>query len=365
MSKIYRFAIVGVGGIAAMHANAMKDLPNAQLVAGSCRGEEKGRKFVAEFDCQWYGDYVEMLDKEQLDAITICTPSGLHLEPLTAAAERGLHVLSEKPLEITTQRVDRMIAIADEKGITLGGIFPSRFNPLMQLVRDAVAEGRFGNLSIGATYVPWWRDDDYYSPDRWQGTLAMDGGGALMNQSIHGIDALQWIMASAPGATTLGDADNPVDEVFAYTAKRGHDESLIEVEDTAVAVLRFKNGALGQILGCTSMYPGNNRRTMIAGRDGAAIIEEDELVSFSFRDERPDDKQMLEKFGAKTATSGTGASDPLAIGHAGHTANLKAFLDALDAGATPTIDGVQSRKAVAIITAIYESATTGQPVKVS
>lgn len=359
MSKTYRFAIVGVGGIAAMHANAMKDLPNAHLVAGSCRGEEKGRKFADQFGCTWYGDYVEMLDKEELDAITICTPSGLHLEPLTAAAERGLHVLSEKPLEITTQRVDQMIAIANKKGITLGGIFPSRFNPVMNLVRDAVAAGRFGNLAIGATYVPWWRDDAYYSPDRWQGTQAMDGGGALMNQSIHGIDALQWIMA--PGS----EADNPVDEVFAYTGKRGHDEDLIEVEDTAVAVLRFKSGALGQILGATSMYPGNNRRLTIAGRDGTAIVEENELVAFDFRDAVDDDKKALEKYGAKTDTTGTGASDPLAIGHAGHTANLKAFLDALDAGATPSIDGVQSRKAVAIIQAIYESAAAGQPVKVS
>jgi UDP-N-acetyl-2-amino-2-deoxyglucuronate dehydrogenase len=231
------------------------------------------------------------------------------------------------------------------------------------LVRDAVSQGRFGNIAIAATYVPWWRDDAYYSPDRWQGTMALDGGGALMNQSIHGIDALQWIIGA--GIDGLAVDENPVDEVFAYTAKRSHDENMIEVEDTAVACLRFRDGAIGQILGATSMYPGNNRRTMISGRDGTAIIEEDALVAFEFRQELSDDKKVLEQYQARTDTDGTGASDPLAIGHAGHTANLKAFLEALDRGQTPTIDAVQSRKAVAIIQAIYQSATKGQPIKVS
>jgi predicted dehydrogenase len=229
-------------------------------------------------------------------------------------------------------------------------------------VRDTIAAGRFGRLSMGATYVPWWRDDAYYSPDRWQGTVALDGGGALMNQSIHGIDALQWMMAA--GMPDLAIDENPVSEVIAFTGKCGHDESLIEVEDTAVACLKFKNGALGQVLGCTSMFPGNNRRFIIAGRDGTAIVEENELVSYSFRDEKPEDKQLLEKYGASTDAGGTGASDPLAIGHGGHTANLRSFLEALDSGKRPSIDAVQSRKAVAIIQAIYESAASGKAVKV-
>jgi predicted dehydrogenase len=362
MSKTYRIAIIGVGGIAAMHANAAKDLDNAQLVAGSCRTEKKGREFADKFDCKWFSDYEAMLDETKPDVVTIATPSGFHLEPVTACAKRGMHVLCEKPIEITTERIDQMIKIADDAGITLGGIFPSRYSELNNLIRDTVAAGRFGRLSMGATYVPWWRDDAYYAPERWQGTVALDGGGALMNQSIHGVDTLQWIMAA--GIDGLAVDENPVEEVVAFTGRCAHDDDLMEVEDTAVACLKFKNGALGQILGATSMYPGNNRRTIIAGRDGTAIVEENELVSYAFRDEKPEDKHLLEKYRAKTDAGGTGASDPLAIGHGGHTNNLRSFLEALDSGKRPTIDAVQSRKAVAIIQAIYASAASGKTVKV-
>lgn len=359
--KTYRIAIIGVGGIATMHANAIKDLPNAELVAGSCRTKEKGEKFAADFDCKWYGDYLEMLDAEKPDVACIATPSGFHLEPVKACAQRGIQVICEKPLEITTDRVDQMGKIASDAGILLGGIFPSRFSALNNVVRDAVAEGRFGQISLGATYVPWWRDDAYYSPDRWQGTAALDGGGALINQSIHGIDALQWIMGAA--IKNLDPADNPVEEAFAYTGRLGHPQDMIEVEDTAVACLRFKNGALGQILGATSMYPGSNRRMLIAGRDGTAQVEEDFLINFDFREARDEDAELKKKFGAPTETGGTGASDPLAIGHDGHTRNIGALLTAMDTGNPMPIDVTQARKAVAIIEAIYESAATGKPVK--
>jgi len=362
MSKNYRIAIIGVGGIANMHANAVKDLSNATLVGGSCRREEKGKKFAKDFGCNWYAKFEEMLDKEKPDVATIATPSGFHLEPFEACASRGIHVLCEKPLEITTERIDKMIAIAKKSGVTLGGIFPSRFNPLFSEVRKAVGEGRFGKISVGATYVPWWRDDAYYAPERWQGTAALDGGGALMNQSIHGIDALQWIMGA--DVKGLKPGESPVSEVFAYTGRLGHDESMIEVEDTATAVLKFKNGAIGQILGTTSMWPGSNRRTVISGRDGTAEVVESELVHFDFRDARPEDKALKEKHKAATSTGSTGASNPLAIGHDGHTANLRSFLAAMDEGKSPAIDGVQSRVAVAIIQAIYASAASGKAVAV-
>lgn len=362
MVKQHRIVIIGVGGIANMHANAVKDLSDrATLLAGSCRHEEKGRVFAERFQCRWHADYERMLDEENPDVAMICTPSGFHLEPTLACARRGISVLCEKPLEITTHRVDRMIEAARQAGIHLGGIFPSRFNPVLGVVREAARQGRFGNLAFAGTWVPWWREDKYYSPDRWQGKLALDGGGALMNQSIHGIDALQWIVSAT--MPELRPEENPVTEVFAYCGKRGHDPKLIEVEDTAVAVLRFRNGALGQILGATSMWPGSDRRFMMAGRNGTADVHEKQLVIFKFRDEQPQDADYLARFSA--APESDGASDPLAIGHAGHTANLLAFLDAIDNGQTPDIDGVQSRKAVAIITAIYESATTGRPAKVS
>ena len=362
MSKTYRIGIVGVGAIAGMHARAIGDLANAQLVAGSCRTEDKGRAFADEYGCKWFGDWEQMLDSESLDVVTICTPSGAHLEPTVAAAKRGVHVLCEKPLEISTERIDAMIAAADEAGIGLGGIFPQRFNPVVVALHEAAAAGRFGNLAVVNTYVPWWRDDDYYAPGRWQGTLAMDGGGALMNQSIHGVDAVQWLAGAAMGPAD--PSSNPVEEVFAFTAKRGHDPQLIEVEDTAVAVLRFSNGALGQILGATSIYGGSLKRIQIGGRDGMAEVLEDELVTWQFRSPRDDDDATRHRFGGATA-SGGGAADPMAIDYSHHTRNIGAFLESLDSQKPFMLSGAEARKAVAIIEAMYRSAKTQQPVRIS
>jgi predicted dehydrogenase len=361
MSKPYRLAVIGVGAIANMHAKAIADLDNATLVAGSCRSEDKGKTFASTYRCNWHPDYQKMLEAEKPDAVTLCTPSGAHLEPLEHAAKLGIHVLCEKPLEITTARVDKMIATAAKHNIVLGGIFPQRYNPVVQAVHTAAKAGRFGSMALINTYVPWWRDDAYYSPSRWQGKLKWDGGGALMNQSIHGVDAINWIAAAT--SPDLDPADNPVEQVFAFTARRGHDPKLIEVEDTAVAVLRFRNGALGQILAATSMWPGSLKRLQISGRDGTAEVLEDELVTWKFREELPGDDAIRDKFAAKTSTGG-GASDPMAIGYDNHTRNIADFLNAIDEKRTPTIDGKEARKAIAIIEAIYESAASGKAVDV-
>jgi UDP-N-acetyl-2-amino-2-deoxyglucuronate dehydrogenase len=357
MAPKYKIAIIGMGAIARLHANAIIDIDQAELVAGSCRTEENGQEFAAAFGCRWYSDYVSMLDTERPDVATICTPSGAHLEPALACAKRGIHVLCEKPLEITTARARQMIEAAQCAGITLGGIFPQRFNPVVEEVYSAAALGRFGPVSVISTQVPWWRDDAYYGPDRWQGTLAMDGGGALINQSIHGVDMLQWIASASMPELTVGD--NPVVEVFAWTAKLAHDEELIEVEDTAVAVLRFRNGALGQILAATSMYPGSLKRFQIAGRNGTAEILEDELITFQFRENMPDDKRICNIYSRSTQTAG-GASDPMAIDSVNHKRNICGFLDALSGQQTNLIDGDEALKSIAIVEAIYESAKTGR-----
>ena len=357
MGKTYRAAIIGVGAIADIHALAMGDLEDVDLVAGSCRTEAKGRKFAERFDCRWYRDYEELLDETRPDFVSIATPSGFHLEPLEACARRGIHVLCEKPLEITVARVDRMIQVARESGIRLGGIFPQRFNPVLREVHGAASQGRFGDLAVVNAYVPWWRDDAYYAPDRWQGTLALDGGGAMMNQSIHGVDAAQWLASAAIPDLPLGV--NPVREIFAFTAKRGHDPDLIEVEDTAVAVMRLRGGALGQILGATSMFPGSLKRLQLAGRGGTAEVLEDELVTWAFGQERPEDDGVRRRFSEETR-SGGGAADPMAIDYGLHTGNIRGFVDWLEGDDAFMLDGPESRKAVAIIEAIYESARTGR-----
>jgi len=351
----YRIAIAGIGAVAEIHATAIGDIDGATVVAGSCRTESTGREFATRFDCDYYRDTEAMLDRADVDVLSVCTPSGAHLEPTLAAAERGIDVLCEKPLEITTDRIDEMIDACEGAGVRLGGVFQQRFNPVMRTVRDAAAEGRFDGLSLANAYIPWWREDDYYD-GAWQGTRDLDGGGALMNQSIHGVDAVQWIA----GAAHDGD-ENPVEEVFAYTDTLAHGDDILEVEDTAVAVLRYRNGALGQILGATSMYPGSLKRIQLSGRGGTAEVLEDELVTWQFREESAADERTRERF-TETA-SGGGAADPMDIDYANHRRNIEAFLSTLGTDERYALDGAEARTAVEIITAIYESAASSQPVR--
>ena len=360
-SRTYRVGIIGIGAIAELIATALAELPCAELVAGSCRTEEKGRKFAERFGCAWHASTEAMLDRERLDVAVICTPSGAHLEPALACARRKIHIVCEKPLEVTTERVRKMTDACDAAGVTLGAIFPQRFNPVNIAVRDAAEQGRFGNLAVIHAAVPWWRDDDYYAPTRWQGKLALDGGGALMNQAIHTVDIMQWLAAAT--MPNLRADENPVAEVFAVTARRGHDEKLIEVEDTAAVTMTFRNGAVGQLLAATSMYPGEKRRLQISGRDGFAEVFEDQLTVFSFRDARPGDPETCQRFGRTTQHTG-GASNPMAISHTNHLRNLADFFAALDDRRKPTLDGVEAAKAVEIIDACYESARTGKAVRV-
>ena len=252
-----------------------------------------------------------------------------------------------------------MNEVAAKAGIRLGAIFPQRYNPTNRAVHDAAASGRFGAMAAIQGTVPWWRDDAYYAPGRWQGKAALDGGGALMNQAIHTIDLLQWFAgATMPDLPT--DA-NPVAEVFALTAQRSHDPQHLEVEDTAVVTLRFRNGAVGQLLAATSMYPGMQRRIHVGGRDGSAEIYEEQLLTYRFRDERPGDEATRATLSAATAHH-AGASSPLAMSGDNHRRNLADFFNALSEDRAPELDGVEGAKAVEIIDAAYQSARTGRPV---
>ena len=356
--KTFRVAIIGAGGIGRIIAQGLRQIDGVRLVAGSSRTESRGRAFAEEFDVAWYGDAGQMLDRERPDVAIIATPSAAHLESVQECARRKIHVLCEKPLEITPQRVRQMIDAADRAGVRLGAIFPQRFNPTNRAVYDAARAGRFGTLAAMQGTVPWWRDDAYYAPNRWQGKIALDGGGALMNQAIHTLDLLQWFA----GATMpdLRAGENPVEQVFALTAKRGHDPKLIEVEDTAVVSLKFRNGAVGQLLAATSMYPGMQRRIHIGGRDGSVEIFEEQLVTYQFRVERPEDQALRASLAAPTSHA-AGASDPLAMSGENHRRNMEDFFRALADDRPLKLDGVEGAKAVEIIDAAYESARTGQP----
>lgn len=210
MSKrAYGFAIMGTGMIARFHARALREVPNAKLVAVSSREQARAAAFAAEFGCEAFDTLDALLAHPGVDILLIATPSGAHMEAAVAAARAGKHVLCEKPLEVTLPRVDAMIAAHREAGTRLGCIFQLRYMPVLQPIRDALREGRFGTITSVGAYVPWWRSDEYYSGSPWRGTQKLDGGGALMNQSVHMIDL-------------LCDLLPPVESVSAFLSSAGH-----------------------------------------------------------------------------------------------------------------------------------------------
>ena len=343
--KTWNFGIIGAGLIADFHARAMGDMPNAKLVGFCDKIPDRAEKLAEKFGVRAFDDYEQMLESDEIDIVTIATPSGFHAEPTIAAAEAGKHVICEKPLEITLERIDAMTEAHEKAGTRLGGIFPYRFNDMMEPLREAINSGRLGVITYASIFVPWWRTDEYYK-DSWHGTWKLDGGGALMNQSIHMVDMLCDVMP-------------PIESLQAFTATLGHPQ--IETEDTAVAVLRYTNGALGMIYGTTASFPGQFRRFEITGTKGTIINVENSITVWQFADERPEDAEVLKKFGE--IEGGGGVADPAAITHENHTRNFEAFLDALEAGEDFWIDGREARKAVEVILAIYKSAKDQKPIK--
>jgi UDP-N-acetyl-2-amino-2-deoxyglucuronate dehydrogenase len=345
--KKWNFGIVGAGVIAGFHARAIGDLPNGRL-AGICDVvPEKAQALAAKFGCRTFADYQQMARSDDVDILAIATPSGMHLEPALAAAENKKHVICEKPLEITLDRIDRMIDAHKKAGTQLGGVFQNRFKDAMNPLRQAAAENRFGVITSAVVYVPWWRADAYYA-NSWHGTWKLDGGGALMNQSIHTIDMMCDLMP-------------PVESVMAYTGRPGHPD--IEAEDTAVAALRFTTGAMGLIYGTTASWPGRFMRFEITGTAGTAVYEEDSLVVWKFLNEKPQDKDVVARFG--TVKGAGGGSDPAAINYENHTRNFQAFLNALEKNAPFEISGAEARKSVQLILAIYKSAREKRLVRLS
>lgn len=221
--KTWNIGVIGAGLIADFHARAIGDIANAKL-AGFCDIiSSRSKKLADKYSCRTFQKYEDMVNSDKIDIVTIATPSGFHMEPVVAAAKAGKHVMCEKPLDVTLERIDAMIDAHKKAGTRLGGIFPFRFNDGMKPLKEAINSGRFGVITYAAVYVPWWRSDEYYK-NSWHGTWKLDGGGALMNQSIHMIDMLCDVMP-------------PIESLQAYTSTLGHPE--IETEDTAVAVLHI------------------------------------------------------------------------------------------------------------------------------
>ena len=341
------FGIVGLGMIADFHARALQAATGAELVACASRSGTKALQFAAKYGCGGYQDLQEFLRHPGLEVVSICTPSGAHLEPALAAIQAGKHLIVEKPLEVTRERCARLLEAADRRGVVVAGIFPSRFLEVSQLIKGAIDAGRLGRMVLGDAYIKWYRTQQYYDAGGWHGTRQLDGGGALMNQSIHAIDLLQWFMG-------------PVAQVVSVTATLGHRD--IEVEDTAAAVVKFANGALGTIEGSTAAYPGFHKRVEVYGTAGSVASVQDRLETWTFAEETQDDATIRAQWGQVVA-SGGGASNPADIGIEGHQAQFEDLVQALAGGRPPAIDGAEACKAVDLILAIYESAATGQPVE--
>ena len=268
------------------------------------------------------------------------------MEPAVTAAKSGKHVVVEKPLEITLNRCDAITRACKENNVRLCAIFNSRFSEASQVLKQTVESGRLGRLILGDAYVKWWRTQDYYDSGGWRGTWDLDGGGALMNQSIHAIDFLQYLMG-------------PVKSLQAFTDTLAHER--IEVEDVAVAVLRFESGALGVIEGTTAAYPGWLRKIEISGTKGSIVLEDEDIVKWEFEEAQPIDEEIQAQF-ATRRSGGGGASDPRAISHDNHRRQMENLICSIDRGEPHLVDGSEGRKAVEIILAIYQSNQEEQAV---
>ncbi|MBA4067773.1 MAG: oxidoreductase [Isosphaera sp.] len=350
MPEPFGFAIVGCGMIARFHARAIAEIPGARVAALVSRSPDSAAKLLAETNtppCPVFTDLAAALKAPGVDAVIITTPSGAHLEPALQAAAAGKHVVVEKPLEITGPRCQQVIDACAAARVQLCTIFPSRFADANVALKAAVDAGKFGRLTLGEAANKWWRSQAYYDDGGWKGTQALDGGGALMNQAIHNVDLLLWMMG--PAASVCG-----------LTATLAHER--IEVEDTAVAAIRFRSGALGVLQATTSVHPGYPKQIAIHGDKGSAVIEQEDVLRWDFDPPTPDDAAVKQRFAAKVGASG-GAADPKAISHEGHRRQLADFVDAVRTGRPPKVDGREGRKAVDLICAVYESNRTGRVVE--
>jgi predicted dehydrogenase len=348
--KTYGFAIVGAGVIAPTHAKAIEAVPNAELRAVVDVVPAAAEKRAAEFGVPALTNLAEVLARPDIDVVNVCVPSGLHAEVGVQAANAGKHVVVEKPIDITLANADRLIEAGKRNHVKIAVISQHRFGPNMQRIREAIDSGRFGKIILGDAIIKWYRSQGYYDSGDWRGTWALDGGGALMNQGVHYVDLLQWAMG-------------PVETITAKTATAAH---TIEVEDLALAILRFASGAIGIIQGSTAVYPGLPERLEISGTEGTAILESGKMKVWEFKDE----KGEVGAYGAKLK-SGTSeeeekkpstASDPAALQASGHAKQIADLLDAIEHDREPALNAAEARKPLEVILGIYESARTGKEV---
>ena len=330
--------LIGGSNISDTHARAACSIPGTKIAA--VYGTNPGK--VARL-CQLYGgkafqDLDTFLAHRPMNLVMIGSPSGLHAAQGIEAARHGLHVLTEKPIDISTERTDALIEAAQENDVKLGVIFQDRLKPDIRRLRESICAGKFGKITLIDARVKWYRPPEYYANSRWRGTWALDGGGALMNQGVHTVDLLLWL---------FGD-------VVSVQSRLRTALHAIEVEDTALAILEFAAGPVCTLQATTAAYPGYPRRVEITGSEGTVILEDDRIVASDLRAARINTPQA-------DRPKDEGAASPVVNDVRGHRAVLEDFIRAIEQNGTPACNGQEGRKSVALIQAIYRDARHAQP----
>lgn len=356
MKKI-KVGIIGCGKVAHMHAKALKNIPEASFTSVFSRNSGNAGAFAEKYNVVPYTDIDEMLAAKVVDAVIICTPHPNHAAVAVKAANAGVHALVEKPLASSLEDCDAMLAAADKNHVTIGMVCQRRFYPPVERLKRAIDDNKIGRPILGMVNMLGWRDEAYYGSDPWRGKWVEEGGGVLVNQAPHQLDLLQWFMG-------------PIDEVFGYWKNLNH--PYIEVEDTSLALIKFKNGGLGNIVVTNSVNPALYGKVHIHGENGASIgVQTDGGAMFiagmtSIAEPPVNDlwtvkseEDLLDVWRLED-TEFFNSIDPMVYFH---ERQIKDFLTAVINGTKPLIDGAEGRKTVELFTAIYRSARDGRPVK--
>jgi UDP-N-acetyl-2-amino-2-deoxyglucuronate dehydrogenase len=342
------FGIVGTGVIGAIHADAIAMLPDARLVAVTDVDGGAGAAFAAARGCPAEPDLGALLARRDVEVVCVCVPSGLHAEIGVQAAKAGKHLVVEKPIDVSLEAADRLIDAAHAAGVALTVISQHRFDPGPAELKRLIDDGALGRLVLGEASTKWYRTQDYYDSAAWRGTWAMDGG-SLANQGIHYVDLLRWCMG-------------PPAEVTAVYSTQAH---RVEVEDTALAIVRFASGAVGTILSSTAAFPGFPQRLEITGTAGTVTVEDGQIVRRALiTDPGPPAQDTAPGASPEDPAAAAGA-DPAALGVASHAAQLADLLAAVDDGREPAVSGQAGRDALEIVCAVYESSRTARPVSLA
>jgi UDP-N-acetyl-2-amino-2-deoxyglucuronate dehydrogenase len=344
------FGIAGAGVISAAHANAIASLPHATLVAVTDIEPDRAAAFAAKHDCVAVPDLDALLARDDVDVVSVCVPSGCHAEVGIRAAAAGKHLIVEKPVDVSLAAADRLISAARDAGVVMTVVSQHRFDHGLVELRRLLDDGQLGRLVLGEASTKWYRSQAYYDSAAWRGTWALDGG-SLLNQGIHYLDLLLWTMG-------------PVAEVTALYATQTHQT---EVEDAALAVLRFASGALGTVVASTAVYPGFAQRLEISGTDGTVVIEDGEIVRRELRADTADPGALPPEVHGSLAAPGTlpsaAAANPAGLDVDSHAAQIGDLLAALEEGRPPAVTGEDGRAALEVVCAVYESARAGRAVQ--